>query len=357
MAICFGGNLAVGIIDRTIPELFLIKPNIKKLGTVYLCWLLNSYGVDLFEINSQVIKALKILPLGLQFIFRIESECDMELLDTFHIKKCIVTRKHASEAFLEQLKGKGISIALELSVKTEEDIATAIAKVNGILGYIDVLRICDLERVESFSWMSKIKSTTQGTLIKIDICPSNGLSMATAIALEAALDQADYLSLTFAGIGATSGFAAFEELLLAIRVLKGVDHDVSLKTLPDAVRLINEISDIRISPIKPVIGKNIFMYESGLHADGIQKKAITYELFDPDVVGQKRALIIGKHSGSGSIINKFREMGIACRKDEAEQLLKIVRDLSIYLSRGLSGDEIADLYEVHCKVRSEEMVN
>lgn len=35
---------------------------------------------------------------------------------------------------------------------------------------------------------------------------------------------------------------------------------------------------------KPVIGENIFKYESGVHVAGIEKNPITYEPFKPEIV-------------------------------------------------------------------------
>lgn len=357
MAIYFDKYSKVGIIDRTIAELLLLIPDLKKLDFLYLCWLLNGYGVDLFEINSQAAAKLQKIPSGLEFILRVESEKDVALLDTYHIKKCIVNEENASRNLMEQIGSKGISILLETHVNSEEDITSAISGVSGLLKCIDMIRIVGLESVKSFLWVSRIKSLLQGTETKIDICPSNRLSMATSIAVEAALDYADSLSLTFTGIGGANGFAALEEVLLAIVVLRGRRHELSLKTLPDAVNHFKKITGISISPMKPIIGKKIFMYESGLHADGIAKNPVTCELFDPELVGQKRSLVTNKRSGRSSIVFKLKEMGIECKMDEAEEFLKVVRDISIHMGRYLNEDETAHLYAIHrSKEKLEELV-
>ncbi len=357
MAICFNKDSRVELIDRTIVELLQIMPDMKKLGFLYLCWLLNSYGVDLFEIDRHVAAKLHKIPSGLGFILRVENEKDIALLETYRMKKCIVNEKDASENFLKQIKSKEVSILLELSAASEKEIFSAISKAAPLLKYANMIRIIGIERIESFSWMNRIKDQLQGTDIKVDICPSNRLSMATSIALEAVMNQADSLSLTFTGLGGMNGFAALEEVLLAIMVLKGAKNDSTLKTLPDTVSHFKKITGMNISPIKPVIGKNIFMYESGLHADGIARNPVTYELFDPELVGQKRSLMMGKHSGKTSIVFKLKEMGIECKMDEAEEFLKVVRDISIHMGRYLNEDETAHLYTIHrCKEKLEELV-
>ncbi len=82
----------------------------------------------------------------------------------------------------------------------------------------------------------------------------------------------------------------------------------------------------------------IFKYESGIHADGIDKNPITYEPYDPKEVGQNRKMIIGKHSGSKSIISKLIELNLDYRKIDIQSVLEKIRNISIQ-NRGEVMDE------------------
>jgi homocitrate synthase NifV len=55
--------------------------------------------------------------------------------------------------------------------------------------------------------------------------------------------------------------------------------------------------------------------------------------------------VIGKHSGTHSIIAKFREYNYELTPKEAEEMLRRVRVLAINLKRSLFDKELVHLYE------------
>ena len=89
----------------------------------------------------------------------------------------------------------------------------------------------------------------------------------------------------------------------------------------------------------------MFAHESGIHADGAIKDPKNYEAFDPDIVGLERQIVIGKHSGRASIINKFREYNKELTDDEAKGILELVRATSVRLKRTLFDKEVVQLYK------------
>ena len=135
-----------------------------------------------------------------------------------------------------------------------------------------------------------------------------------------------------------------EEILIAAVVLNLLSNKVQLDTLPEKARHFQSLTGLRTHPLKPVLGKNIFKYESGIHADGIDKNPMTYEPYNPEIVGRQRTLIVGKHSGKQSIINKLKDMGLECDKPTAETILQLVREASVRFGRNLSEQEIVELY-------------
>ena len=59
----------------------------------------------------------------------------------------------------------------------------------------------------------------------------------------------------------------------------------------------------------------------------------------------ERSLVIGKHSVRNTIVAAMSEMGIELSRDEAEQLLGMVRRASMMMHRSLSQRELFLLYE------------
>ena len=125
------------------------------------------------------------------------------------------------------------------------------------------------------------------------------------------------------------------------------DTDLNFKTAQ--FRELSEYVSLasgRILPAwKAIVGTNMFAHESGIHADGVQKNPLTYEVFSPEDVGLERQIVIGKHSGTASIEAKFREYGREITPEEANELLARVRTLAVELKRSLFDKELIYLYE------------
>ncbi|WKY45270.1 hypothetical protein Q5O14_03990 [Eubacteriaceae bacterium ES2] len=92
---------------------------------------------------------------------------------------------------------------------------------------------------------------------------------------------------------------------------------------------------------KPVLGDRIFKVESGIHVDGILKNPAIYEPFDPQIVGQEREIVLGKHSGHKSIDHKLKayQLSDSCLK----RMLQTIRERCTQLGRNLSDPELATL--------------
>jgi homocitrate synthase NifV len=95
---------------------------------------------------------------------------------------------------------------------------------------------------------------------------------------------------------------------------------------------------------KAIVGTNVFAHESGIHADGVLKNPRNYEVFEPSEVGLTRQLVVGKHSGSHTILHKFKEFGIDITDKEANDLLSMARSMAVDLKRPLFDKELMYIY-------------
>jgi homocitrate synthase NifV len=100
-----------------------------------------------------------------------------------------------------------------------------------------------------------------------------------------------------------------------------------------------------IPSAQPVTGSDVFRHESGIHVNALLKDRRSYEPFDVSTVGRPAELTIqaGKHSGSAALIHLFGQQGISLNREEAEELLPLVRARSEKLGRGLSTVELIAL--------------
>ncbi len=130
-------------------------------------------------------------------------------------------------------------------------------------------------------------------------------------------------------------------MLAALRVI--CKQPYRLERMPHLRTLFEEITGRKISAHAPVMGSEIFTYESGIHADGIEKNPKTYEPFPPEDVGRTRRLSIGKHSGKAALRVKLQELGVRLDDAELERMNTLVRAESTRLRRGFTDAELLNL--------------
>ena len=173
-------------------------------------------------------------------------------------------------------------------------------------------------------------------------CPENTYGCASALALYWLMSYGSNITTSFAGC---RNNAATEEVIMALRLAIRHKPNRDLTVLPQLVELYETLFQKSISNRKPIIGKNIFRVESGIHADAIHKNPATYEAFAPDSVGGKSELVIGKHSGSRAIKLKLEELQLKVPEDKVvEQILENVKSICTRDRKSLTTEEFIQLY-------------
>jgi len=210
----------------------------------------------------------------------------------------------------------------------------------------DRLRFCDtLGIFDPFKTYETIKKLRDEVDIEIEMHTHNDFGMATANALAGMKAGATYINTTVNGLGERAGNAALEEVVMALKCIEDIDLGFKTERFRELSEYVANASARYIPVWKAIVGVNVFAHESGIHADGVLKNPKNYEAFSPEEVGLTRQMVIGKHSGSNSLIAKFNEYGIALSKEDAEEILKIVRSTSVQLKRALFDKELMYIYE------------
>jgi homocitrate synthase NifV len=208
------------------------------------------------------------------------------------------------------------------------------------------LRFCDtvgiLDPLTSFRY---IKTLHDAVGLDIEMHTHNDFGMATANSLAGVYAGANYVGVTVNGLGERAGNSCLQEAIMGLKHLLKVPVDYDTTLFREVAQFVAEASGRALSLSKPIVGSNIFAHESGIHGDGVLKNPLTYEAFLPEEVGLERQMVIGKHSGSNSILAKFREYGIEISKDEAEAILAKCRQMAISKKRSLFDKEIVYIYD------------
>lgn len=331
------------IIDRTILEILAFDKKANRVRLAELCELLVCMGVDLIEIDYEGLQFLGYLAKRIEFLYRL-SQQNKEVFIPENIKNCLASEEIINDKYLiETLSKRGIKLTLEVRVfNIHQLLELRRFKDHENIKYVKRLRLIGLEAIDSPEWVQIAKDAANSLNLELDICAQNLYFNATATAFDALSAGVRAVTASFAGYGRFGGFTPVEEIMTCIKVLLGSHEDFKLYLLPMARKVFSELTDIIIPENKPLIGRDIFKYESGIHADGIEKDPTTYEPFDPGLVGQSRSLHIGKHSGRGAVLSKLKELGVNCTAlDEA--VVDTIREMSVKLKRGLCDEEIIEL--------------
>lgn len=147
-----------------------------------------------------------------------------------------------------------------------------------------------------------------------------GLALANALA--GANAGATDFAVTVNGIGERAGNLALEKLVAALEFGCGAKTGIDTTGLTKLSRRVSEIAGLPVSRNRPWTGENVFMHESGIHAAAIMANPATYECVAPGLVGAKRNILLGKHSGRTVIKRLLADMG----REATEEQMTAIRD-------------------------------
>ncbi|MGI6686462.1 MAG: homocitrate synthase [Bacillota bacterium] len=268
-----------------------------------------------------------------------------------HIKhKLKSTRDEVLERMIKAVEfakkeGVYISVNAEDASRSDMDFLIQFAKEAKKAG-ADRLRYCDTVGImEPFLIYENIKKLKEAAQIDIEMHTHNDFGMATANALGGIKGGANWVGVTMNGLGERAGNAALEEVVMALKFLWNLDLGFKTELFKEVAEYVAHASGRFLPVSKAIVGSNMFRHESGIHADGIIKNANTYEAFSPEEVGLERQIIIGKHSGTRSLVMKFKEYGIDLEDGVAAELLPRVRASAVSLKRSLFDKELVYIYE------------
>ena len=152
----------------------------------------------------------------------------------------------------------------------------------------------------------------------------NDLGLALANSLSAVLAGATQVEGTINGIGERAGNVAIEEVAMALKTRPeyyNLDTDIVTKQIYPTAKLLSSITGVKIHPTKPLVGKNAFLHESGIHQHGVLANKNTYEIISPESLGIiQNTLVMGKHSGKHAFRDYLKNIGIEVDEQELSVL-------------------------------------
>lgn len=156
--------------------------------------------------------------------------------------------------------------------------------------------------------------------VELSVHCHNDLGMAVANSLAGVLGGAAQIECTINGLGERAGNTSLEEVVMAIRTRPDVYEAQTRIDSTQIYRSSKAVYDIigQAAPLnKPIVGKNAFLHESGIHQHGVLANKKTYEILTPESVGIRvNNIVLGKHSGKHAFESQLRQMGYDLTPEE-----------------------------------------
>jgi homocitrate synthase NifV len=198
--------------------------------------------------------------------------------------------------------------------------------------------------LDPLSTFERIRRLASAVDLEIEMHAHNDFGLATANTLVAIQAGASHVNTTVNGLGERAGNAALEETVMALHQLYQRPTGIDVSRFGAISELVARASGRPVAPNKSIVGEAVFTHEAGIHVDGLLKNVLNYQGVNPKDLGREHRMVLGKHSGSHAVIQRYRELGIDLNETAAAQLLKRIRLHANQTKRSPSTAELQGFY-------------
>lgn len=235
-----------------------------------------------------------------------------------------------------------VSVGLEDATRADEDFLVQLITTAAQAGAARV-RLADTVGIAGPTAISSlIRRVTKQSPVEIGIHAHNDFGMATANGIAALEAGADWADATILGMGERAGNSRLEEMA-GYLALRGERRPYRTEHLRALCLTVAHATGRPIPGHHPLVGEEIFTCETGLHLQGLVRNPATYEPYDPEKVGGKRRLLLGRKSGKRAVQDKLHALGCPVPAEKLEQVAVRVRNEAGRKKRALSDEEIREL--------------
>ncbi|WP_438802845.1 citramalate synthase [Laspinema palackyanum] len=178
-----------------------------------------------------------------------------------------------------------------------------------------------------------IQTLRQNTDIPINfgIHTHNDAETAVANALTAVLEGVRMVQGTINGYGERCGNANLCSLIPNLQLKLGYDciDPSHLVKLTETSRYISEVANLAPDDHAAFVGLSAFAHKGGIHVSAVQRNPLTYEHLQPELIGNKRRIVVSDQAGMSNILAKAATFGIDLNKQDPKcrQILEKLKEL------------------------------
>jgi 2-isopropylmalate synthase len=196
----------------------------------------------------------------------------------------------------------------------------------------DLVVLCDTNGgLMPFTLQRVLQAVKSNTKTKLGIHTHDDAGMAVANSIIAAEMGIDQIQGTINGYGERCGNANLCSVIpnLQLKLNTLVVHPEQLEELTCMSRFVAELANLSPQEQQPYVGDNAFAHKGGIHVDAVLKHAHTYEHIQPELVGNKRQVLLSELSGKSNVLYKAREHDIDLSKEtpQTKAVLEKLKEL------------------------------
>jgi isopropylmalate/homocitrate/citramalate synthase len=149
--------------------------------------------------------------------------------------------------------------------------------------------------------------------------------LATANTLAAIEEGVTYPQVCVNAYGERAGNAAFEQIVMALEELYGIDTGVETEKLYSLSKLVERHFVVPLPLHRAISGDNAFTHSSGIHSHGQLTHSMTYEPISPTLVGRRREFHLGKFVGRHFVEYLLKMGGVIATPDQTRKIAERIK--------------------------------
>jgi 2-isopropylmalate synthase len=197
---------------------------------------------------------------------------------------------------------------------------------------VDMVVLCDTNGGSMTGEVGRIT----GEVCKALKCPvgihthnDSGVGVANALAaIEAGAEQVQG---TINGYGERTGNCNMTSVIPCLVLKMGIEciPKENIRRLRELSMFVDDLANVRHDIRQPFVGATAFAHKGGIHVNAVEKVSRSYEHIEPELVGNRRRVLVSELSGRSNILMKAHELGMDLSKDtpEVREILQQLKQL------------------------------
>ena len=185
----------------------------------------------------------------------------------------------------------------------------------------DIVVLCDTNGGSLPAEVAQIVGAVHKRLkCPVGIHTHNDSGLAVANALAAVEQGASQVQGTINGYGERTGNCNLTSVIPCLVLKMGVACGIpkeNLRHLRELSLFVDDLANVRHDIKQPFVGASAFAHKGGIHVNAVEKVARSYEHIAPEVVGNRRRVLVSELSGRSNVLMKAHELGVVLDKDSS----------------------------------------